>query len=45
MKGMMKMKTNTAKPFVVLAAEVTVQMSFGLRVMYVKGGSMGSALR
>ena len=36
------MTTSTAKPFVELAVEVTAQMSFGLRVMYVKGGFTGS---
>lgn len=33
---------NTVKHSAAAAVEITMQMSFGLAVMFVRGGSMGS---
>lgn len=38
-----KMKMSTVKRYVVAVEEITVQMSSGLAVTSVKGGTMGSA--
>ena len=39
------MKMNTVKHSVAAVVKITMQMSFGSAVMFVKGGSMESALR
>ena len=42
MKVMKRMTMNTAKHFVAAVGEIIMQMSFGLVVTFVRGGSMGS---
>lgn len=42
-KVMRRKKMSTVKPFAGAAVETTMQMNFGLAVIYAKGGTMGSA--